>query len=361
MFQAKWKDWGNITMKLENFDDVHASLMKNHDRDFHLLLGNGFSMAYDSTIFSYNALHSFIENMEDEDLSKILAVVETKNFELIMQHLDNLAALIDAFEGGERLKEKIEAASVKLKSSLLEAVKSLHPEHVFTVPENEVKACAEFLNLFLARGGSIFSTNYDLLLYWILMRAGEINHTDGCGRDALNFESGIDPAEINWSELFWGRNKERQNVFYVHGALPFFDAGSEIVKEEYTYSAYLLQNISARMDNGEYPIFVTAGNGNEKLAHIRHNQYLSFCFDKLSEITGTLVTFGFNFGAYDRHIIEAINRAAKNGRKEFPKLVSVYIGVYSDADKKHIEEIEHLFKVKIRIFDAKTVDVWGRG
>ena len=114
------------------------------------------------------------------------------------------------------------------------------------------------------------------------------------------------------------------------------------------------------MENGEYPIFVTAGNGDEKLAHIMHNHYLSYCFDKLAEITGTLVTFGFNFGEYDRHIIEAINRAAKNGRKDFPKLLSVYIGVYSEADKRHIEEIEHLFKVKVRIFDAKTVDVWGR-
>lgn len=347
-------------MKLENFDDVQASIVKNHSRDFHLLLGNGFSMAYDPDIFSYNALHGFIESMEDEDLSKILAVIETKNFELIMQHLDNLAALIGAFDGGDALRKKVESASKKLKSSLLDAVQYLHPEHVFTVPEEEVQACSKFLNLFLKRGGSIFSTNYDLLLYWILMRTETINHTDGFGRDALNFKPGIDSDEIDWSELFWGRNKSHQNVFYVHGALPFFDAGSEVVKEEYRQSAYLLENISTRMEYGEYPIFVTAGNGDEKLAHIMHNHYLSYCFDKLSEITGSLVTFGFNFGEYDRHIIKAINRAAKNGRKEFPKLLSVYIGVYSENDKKHIEEIEHLFKVKVRIFDAKTVDIWGR-
>lgn len=347
-------------MKLESFDDVHASLQKNRDRDFHLLLGNGFSVAYDPKIFSYNALHEFIEELEDEDLSKILSVVETKNFELIMQHLDNLAALISVFDGGHELLEKVEAASKKLKSSLLDAVQSLHPEHVFTVPEEEVKACAKFLNLFLNRGGSIFSTNYDLLLYWILMRAPAIDHTDGCGRDALNFEPGIDPADIEYSDLYWDRNKKKQNVFYLHGALPFFDAGSEVVKEEYTQSAYLLENISTRMDKGEYPIFVTAGNGEEKLAHIKHNHYLAHCYEQLSEMTGTLVTFGFNFGEYDTHIIEAINRAAKNGKKEFPKLLSVYIGIYSDEDKKHIEEIQHLFKVKVRIFDVNTVNLWGR-
>lgn len=107
-------------------------------------------------------------------------------------------------------------------------------------------------------------------------------------------------------------------------------------------------------------IFVTAGNGDDKLAHIMHNHYLANCYDKLSEITGSLVTFGFNFGQYDNHIIDAINRAAKHGKKEFPKLLSVYIGVYSDSDKKHIEQIESKFKTKIRIFDAKTCDIWGK-
>ena len=114
------------------------------------------------------------------------------------------------------------------------------------------------------------------------------------------------------------------------------------------------------MDKGEYPIFVTAGNGEEKLTHIKHNHYLAHCYDQLSEITGSLVTFGFNFGPYDEHIIKAINQAAKNGMKEFPKLLSVYIGVYSDQDRQYIEQIEPKFKTKVRIFDAKTVDVWGR-
>ncbi|HFD32667.1 MAG TPA: DUF4917 family protein [Gammaproteobacteria bacterium] len=347
-------------MKLESFDDVLASINKNTGREFHLLLGNGFSMAYDPEIFSYNALHDFIENLEDDELSKILAVIETKNFELIMQQLDNLSALVEAFEGGEPLKKKIDAASEKLKNSLLEAVQALHPEHVFKVPEEESNACSKFLNIFIGRGGKIFSTNYDLLLYWILMRNGVVNHTDGFGRDAENYEPGIAPEDIEWSELFWGRNKKDQNVFYIHGALPFFDSGVEIIKEEYDYSAYLLEKISERMEKGEYPIFVTAGSGEEKLSHIMHNHYLSYCYDNLSEITGSLVTFGFNFGIYDEHIIEAINRAAKNGRKEFPKLLSVYIGVYSDQDRKHIENIESKFKVKVRIFDAKTIDVWGR-
>lgn len=346
-------------MKLESFNDVFKSIKKNEDRDFHLLLGNGFSMAYDQAIFSYNALHDFIKNLNDAELSKILAVIETRNFEMIMQQLDNLLSLIDAFDGGKKLKTKIESARNKLKNSLLEAVKALHPEHVFKVPEVKSKECSKFLNIFLGRGGKVFSTNYDLLLYWILMRNEVVEHVDGFGRDAENFEPGIDPEDIIWSDLYWGRNKEKQNVFYVHGALPFFDVGTEVVKEEYEYNTYLLEKISERMDRGEYPIFVTAGNGKDKLAHIMHNHYLSYCYDNLSEITGSLVTFGFNFGPYDEHIIEAINRAAKNGRKEFPKLLSLYIGVYSKQDQQHIEKIENKFKTKVHIFDSKTANVWS--
>lgn len=89
-----------------------------------------------------------------------------------------------------------------------------------------------------------------------------------------------------------------------------------------------------------------------------HNRYLSYCYDNLCQITGSLVSFGFNFGAYDEHIIEAINRAAKFGRKDFPKLNSVYISVYSDEDRDHIEHIVHKFLCKVRMFDAKSVNVW---
>lgn len=192
------------------------------------------------------------------------------------------------------------------------------------------------------------------------MRNNVVGHTDGFGRDLENADEYPGPEDQEWSELRWGRNKETQNVFYLHGALPFFDTGSDIVKEEYDHRNYLLQKIEKRITRGEYPVFVTAGDGDDKVTHIMHNQYLSHCYETLSSITGSLVTFGFNFGEYDQHIIRAINRAAKHGRKEFPKLLSVYIGVYSDDDRAHIERIKDEFACKVRLYDARSTDVWGR-
>ncbi len=345
-------------MKLEAFDDV-VKAIESKGRAYHLLLGNGFSMAYDRDIFSYNALNDFILKIDDELLTKLFGIVNTKNFELIMQQLDTFAALLEAFGSEKKLKIKVDRASATLKKSLIDAVRALHPEHVFTVPQVNSDACAKFLKTFLDAGGNIYTTNYDLLLYWVLMRSQIVNPIDGFGRDRENPDEYVPDYEVEYSELRWGKYKSTQNVFYVHGALPLFDTGVEIIKEEYDNQNYLLANISKRMDNGEYPIFVTAGNGREKLTHIMHNRYMSYCYESLSAITGSLVTFGFNFGDYDDHIIDAINIAAKHGRKSFPKLVSIYVGVYSEEDKAHMEKITGRFKCKIHMFNAKTANVWG--
>ena len=346
-------------MKLETFDDLLTSIRKNPKRQFHLLLGNGFSVSYDPMIFSYNALHDFVTKIKDKDLSKILEVIEIRNFEVVMQYVDSFSALITAFGGDLALKRRVDAASTKLKTSLLEAVKAMHPEHVFKVPEDQSKACAIFLKAFLDTGGNIYSTNYDLLLYWVLMRNSVVEHGDGCGRELEN-DTGefMKPEDQIWSDLTWGKNRDKQNVFYLHGALPFFDTGITVQKEEYNVYKYLLQNISDRMEKGEYPIFVTAGDGQEKLKHITHNQYLTYCYDSFCQVEGSLVTFGFGFGPYDEHIIEAMNRAAKH--KAPDKLWSIYIGVYSDDDKKHIEQVAGQFRCKVHIYDAKGVDVWGK-
>jgi len=159
------------------------------------------------------------------------------------------------------------------------------------------------------------------------------------------------------------RAESNQSILsFVGGAalLSKIHTGSEVIKEEYTSEAYILDNIKARIDGGEYPIFVTAGNGDEKLEHIAHNKYLAHCYDKLAEATGSLITFGFSFGQYDDHIIHAINRASKFGARTKDRLLSVYIGIYSEVDEKWIESIRHKFSCKIKLFDAKTAPVWGQ-
>jgi hypothetical protein len=347
-----------------NFDDLptYESIsddLKRKHRVKHLLLGNGFSISYDPSIFSYNALSSFIENTDDNLLKELFNVLNTKNFEVIMQELNNFALIANIFSSDKSLTDKIKQTKEKLQNNLIDAVKTLHPEHVFKIPKEKSESCFAFLNDYLSNNGLIFSTNYDLLLYWVLMRNDHQNAIDGFGRELLNESDEFVPDwEPEYSaDLFCGIHKDEQTIFYSHGALPLFDTGIDIIKEIYD-GDYLLDNIKKRMDKDEYPIFVTAGNAIEKLQHIKHNQYLTYCYDKLCSIGDSLITFGFGFGDNDDHIIEAINKASRKSPDK--KLWSIYIGVYNENDLKHIDEIKEKFKCKVNIWDATTVKIWGK-
>lgn len=346
-------------MKIEDYTDCLSEL-RGKGRQIHLFLGNGFSMAYDAKIFSYNALQTFISELSDPVVNHLFDVVKSKNLEVIMQQLHVLSDLLDVFGDYDDLKKKVVAADRSLRKGLIDAVRELHPEHVFTVPDKQIEACYNFLEPYLSNGGNIFTTNYDILLYWVLMRSGCRTHNDGFGYELENPEE-RNPDEQEWSSvLTWGPNVGGQNLHYLHGALHLFDTGIDIEKEMYDSAGYLLENIEERMGREEYPIFVTAGDGKEKLAQIVHNRYLEHCYSRLQSVEGSLVTFGFNFGEYDDHIIDAINMAAHHGRPRGDKLFSIYIGVYDDATAEHVYSIIGKFRCKVRLFDSRTAQIWGK-
>ena len=335
----------------KTYQEVMDYLKSKKNRKINLLFGNGFSMGYDPQIFSYNALSEFVKKCKDATILKLFRIVGSTNFELIMRSLDLFVEFGEEFAPAANLKEVIIPAKEKLKGNLLEAITGLHPEHVFKVPEEKSRLCALFLKDFLDSKGSIFSTNYDLLLYWILMRESAIfgdNMRDG-------FSRGEDP-ELTWSS-------GTQNIYYLHGSLPLFDCSGTVIKEEYDDQNFLLGNIKKRIDNDQYPIFVTAGTAQEKMEMISHNRYLSYCYESLSNLNGSLVVIGFNFGKYDSHIIDAINQAAQKRKGHSGCLCSIFIGYYTEEDRKHLIEISPQFKIpqeKIRIFDVKTANIWNR-
>src|SRR5258708_23896545 len=331
-------------------------MKRNGTRAFSLLLGNGFSMSYAPDIFSYNALHGFVERIDSPLLQALFRVVDTHDFERVMQQLETFAALGDILGIDDGLKQRIKGASGDLKRSLIDAIRALHPEHVYTIPEERCAACASFLRPFLTSGGALFTTNYDLLLYWVLMRA-RLPSIDGFGRDRESPDEYVPEDELEYSELRWGRNLDGQNVHYVHGALPLFDTGVEIVKEQYS-EEYLLEQIAKRIERGELPVFVTAGDAVQKRTHIRHNPYLEHSYEALAAVDASLVTLGFNFGQQDVHIVDALNHATKNGQKVPPRLWSLYIGVSSESDIVRAAELADDLKCKVHVFDSRTAHVW---
>ena len=351
----------NTVDGLKSYREV-VDHFKQQRRKINLLLGNGFSIAYDKEIFSYNALSRFINNSDDETIKQVFHVYNTQNFESIMQQLNNMVDVLKILEAPNALCNKVSTLSAELKAKLIDAISAMHPEQVFKVDETKSKHCADFLREYIVNGGQIFSTDYDLLLYWVLLRNGVENFVDGFGREAENIEDGVytPEDEIEWSELIWGKYKSTQNVHYQHGALPLFDEGKDIIKVEYNGSDYLLDVIKKKIDGGSYPVFVAAGNSNEKMQHISHNKYLQYCYDSLCHITGSLVVLGFSFSENDTHIIDAINEAGRHGRPggKDDKLMSVYVGVFSENDYQHMQSIKNKFHFKMECFDARTAHIW---
>lgn len=92
--------------QLQSYNDVLAYLKKK-DRPHHLLIGNGFSIAYDKDIFSYNALSKFIEESDNELTKQVFHVYNTQNFETIMEQLNNMNSILKLLNAPEDFCKKI--------------------------------------------------------------------------------------------------------------------------------------------------------------------------------------------------------------------------------------------------------------
>jgi len=98
--------------------------------------------------FSYNALSKFVQESKNDLLVTLFKTINTSNFEQTMKYLALSKDIVEAFGGDPKIIDKIDKAIYALKQSLIDAVKTLHPEHVFTIPEDESISCANFLKGF---------------------------------------------------------------------------------------------------------------------------------------------------------------------------------------------------------------------
>ena len=300
----------------------------------------------------------------NEDIKNLFEVTKTNNFEVVMHELDTFISLSEKLGLPSEVGSRMKSLKDCLEKSLIEIIKEMHPDCVFNLSEENIQNCGNFIEPYCTDGNSIISTNYDLLLYWVLMRYkpksidGENDKTFSDGF-SYKFQEGLSEDDPGWIDdiLTWN-GSDNQNIFYAHGALHIFDTGTSYMKEQYDgpNGKFIMDAIRARIHNGGYPVFVTAGDANQKLNQIIHNGYLSDCYNHLKSITGRLVTFGFSFGNSDTHIIDALNEAAQ-GRG---KLLSINIGVFSDSDRRHIDDLiaQKVFRCKVNTFDAKTAKIW---
>ncbi len=346
-----------VVPELPSLDEALAQADGSAKR--HVLLGNGFSIGAHAK-FSYGTLYEQAKQATLPDhVMELFDCFGTTNFEQVMRQLDNAQRLADHYrlvptDDDRDMRSDYEA----LKDALVSAIADTHPAVPGEVGENKLSSCSAFLDRF----HTIFTTNYDLLLYW----ASVSQFQDGFGREQDTPEEYV---------VFRQESVRGKFIYFLHGALHLTTAGGEVRKFVWSTTGIpLMQQVEAALDQRHYPLVVSEGSHTDKAIRIEASSYLSWAFRRFENIQGTLFTYGSALSHQDRHLLEAI---ARNQR-----LKSLVVGVYGDpssepnsglmatAQRLRTRRKEHHpgsrsdrrrgpHELDVRFYDAGSVAVWG--
>ncbi len=284
----------------------------------HILLGNGFSIECDP-VFQYPSLFgAAVDAGLSDRAQEVFKRLGTNNFEGVLRLLEDAHWAAALYGASPESIEGMVADAEIVKHTLVGAVTRSHLAHTGDVPDARKDAARAFLKPYY----NVFTTNYDLLPYWVNMHGGAPVLQDGFRED--------DPDEpfVVFSERLGGN----RGLFYLHGALHFFLNEGQLCKHCWSRTGQKLTDlIQAGLAEGKYPLFVAEGRPERKLEQIQRVGYLWYALDKFSRIQGPLVVFGHSLADSDGHIADAI---ADN-----PELAQLFVGLHGDPDSESNAQI----------------------
>ena len=330
-----------MSAEMHNWEDI-AQDFQGAD----ILLGNGFSLNLTGS-FKYTSLFTeFLKNCLPE-YQEIFTKFGTNNFEAIINKLRDARYINKLFK--IRTNNEIEDAIECLKTGLLLAIKSNHPRSD-AIDHEQLKRIAVQFNRF----NDIFTLNYDLFLYHLIMHTLD--------------KSKKDNTIVAYSDYFWEfcnydkqlkifmnyQNYKYKRVYYLHGALFIFENPIDTVKLiKANESIELIDLIEKEILEGRLPLFVSEGKPEDKIEAIKHNSYLTFAKENLARARESLINFGTSLSAPDYNIVNAINH--NNNKRNLA--ISIYTGKQSpDNSKEEVERFQNIFKShKIKFFNSETI------
>ena len=346
-------------IQLVPFDDALASSDDPTKRT--VLLGNGFSVACRPDIFRYDAIFGlFLAKVPPLDAQRVRSVFdafETRDFEEVLRSLLRFAAIGPHYGFPPNATGALRQDASLIRDGLVGALAGHHPNGPQDVDDSEFLACATFLKNF----ASIYTLNYDLLLYWTVLNQS----LDGHFRDGFGEPEGGAAQYVEW-EL---GSETNANIHYLHGALHLFAAGSRVRKLSWRRTGKPLKDqILDQINAGRFPLFVAEGTAEGKKTTITRNGYLSRSYRSFQSKSGDLFVFGCSLGSSDQHIADAIGRG---------KWRRLFVGIYGDpgsaANTALLASCETLRETisargglrqrkstrEITYFDAASAQVWG--
>jgi hypothetical protein len=357
-------------MQILPFNEAYRWLReaKNPEIDPHLLLGNGFSMAYDYERFSYTALKG--RAMEDGQISELsarfFADMNTVDFELVIRALDEAARALRILRNDP---DDPEAASVsqeasKLREGLAQALAALHPDRPGDIRIDAYKRVYEFLGKF----DKIYTANYDLLLYWTLMQDFEdLDEVDRPRRrktdDGFREPDRSQAEYVSWDHLHSSRT---QCINYIHGALHLYRNEDELRKLTWSRTDRpLIDQIREQLNQGLFPLYVSEGTTREKLSRIYTSDYLARGLRSIAALPYGMLAYGLSFAENDEHLTRAlvesnVKRLAVSvfGDPKSPRNQATIAAVAALPARRDGYRGTRGNALQVEFFDASDVRLW---
>lgn len=338
----------------------------------HLLLGNGFSIAYRYDIFTYASLLDEADFSDFPEIRRVFDAMDTVDFEEIIRALQNSSIILSQYGVEPALAVKLHDHADKLKTILVHTIAHNHPESPYEVDENQYKHVRNFLAYFIGEDtkSNVYTLNYDLLLYWAVMHDEDEEknkYTPVVGNDGFGKEEGNESADY----VVWhGESSAHgQRIHYLHGALHLFDAGKELKKFTWINTGKrLIEQARQAMDENMFPLFVAEGNSDQKLEKIKHSGFLYHSYKsfatRMANSKSCLFIYGHSLASNDFHILTKISHG---------KIPELFISIYGDIDSEMnqrivqaantlIEDRKHFnakYPLKVTYYDAASAKVWG--
>lgn len=281
-------------------------------------------------------------------------MLQTYDFEEVIHTLDRSSRIMPLYHDDPNIPSSLKSDASLLKEILLKTICDKHPDLPNKINDEEYLNCGLFLQNF----DSIFTLNYDLLLYWTIMNL--IDRKDVVN----NYNDGFSASEEEDGFVIWSSENHQANVYFLHGALHIFDDGDKMVKFTWSKTGIrLIDQIRNALQKNRFPVFVSEGTSKEKMTRINHNAYLTKAYRSFASRTGNLFIYGHSLAENDKHIMNLII----NG-----KINNLYLSVFGDRNSaNNIKIIDNAIALtterlnynpkkplNVTFFDAESAKVW---
>jgi Domain of unknown function (DUF4917) len=207
----------------------------------------------------------------------------------VIRALEDAAIVEAAYGSADRSKTFLDDAD-KLRQALVHAIRETHPTHREDIA-SVIPSCLYFLRPF----NSVFTLNYDLLLYWVILDDSRAFQDGfGLGREVNGFLGPFKPDAYC-------------NVYNLHGGLHLFPTEIGDVEKRLMGPTGVIDAIAETIARAKrLPIYVAEGTSNAKLRKINSVPYLKHCYDKFASSKGCMFVYGHSADPNDEHIYRAL-------------------------------------------------------